>query len=67
MHTALFANCTVLTCSCTYTQSAQYWTSTSGQADIGGAWYVGFHDGRVARTGIGSTTLLHVRAVRGGF
>ncbi len=66
-HDNCIVGCTVLTCSCTYTQSAQFWTSTTGHLDNGGSWLVGFHEGRVNRIGTGSTTFLHVRAVRGGF
>lgn len=64
-HANCIVGCTVLTCSCTYTQSAMYWTSTSAHRDPGGAWFVGFHDGTVSRRSKGFDRA-HVRAVRGG-
>jgi hypothetical protein len=64
-HSNCIVGCTVQTCSCTYTQSGAYWTSTPGHLDNGGAWKVGFHDGSVFRSSV-NTPPAHVRAVRGG-
>ena len=65
-HWNCVVGCTVLTCSCTYTQLAVYWTSTSEQQYPGAAaWVVGFHDGTVFRRDKVHTPA-HVRAVRGG-
>jgi len=66
-HWNCIVGCTVLSCSCTYTQSASYWTSTSDPA-FGGraAWTVFFHDGSVSRRS-NLDGPRHVRAVRGGF
>jgi hypothetical protein len=66
-HWNCIVGCTVLTCSCTYTESASYWTSTTeaqfpGQA----AWTVFFHDGSLSRRANLDGTR-HVRAVRGGY
>jgi hypothetical protein len=66
-HWNCIVGCTVLTCSCTYTQSALYWTSTTEFEFPGrAAWIVNFHDGSVSRWSNGNPPL-HVRAVRGGF
>jgi hypothetical protein len=65
-HWNCVVGCTVLTCSCTYTQSAVYWTSTSEwEAPGAAAWAVGFHDGRILRN-LKTYVPAHVRAVRGG-
>lgn len=66
-HWNCIVGCTVLNCSCTYTQSASYWTSTSDSGSPGrAAWTVFFHDGSVSRRSNGDAPR-HVRAVRGGF
>ncbi|HZR81811.1 MAG TPA: DUF1566 domain-containing protein [Candidatus Binatia bacterium] len=65
-HWNCIVGCTVLDCSCTYTQSSLYWTSTSeAQYPGAAAWYVGFHDGTVGRRDKKYLSA-HVRAVRGG-
>lgn len=65
-HANCVVGCTVLTCSCTYTQSASYWTSTSDIRFPGRvAWTVFFHDGSVSRRSHLDGPR-HVRAVRGG-
>ena len=65
-HWNCIVGCTVLTCSCTYTQLGYFWTSTSEQLyPTAAAFIVGFNDGRISRWDKVYTPA-HVRAVRGG-
>jgi Protein of unknown function (DUF1566) len=60
--TGCSASCAVTTCSCT--QSATYWTSTTYQSFAASAWTVDFNIGAV---GFGNkANNNYVRAVRGG-
>jgi hypothetical protein len=54
--------CDVLTCSCTV--SDYYWSSTTYEDGTAIAWFVDFSNGYVG--GEGKSSLLRVRAVRGG-
>jgi hypothetical protein len=61
-NTACAPLCTVTTCSCT--QSASYWSSTTYQNGPGSAWFVDFYDGEVNNGS--KVPNYYVRAVRGG-
>jgi hypothetical protein len=60
--TACTVGCTELTCSCT--QPAIYWSSTTYDLTPTETWLVNFGDGRLGATGKAES--LFVRAVRGG-
>jgi hypothetical protein len=61
-NTGCMATCTVTTCSCT--QSAYYWSSTTYQNGPSYAWSVSFADGFTFATG--KTSTYYARAVRAG-
>ena len=63
-NSACVPGCSVTTCSCT--QGATHWSSTTFQSGPSIAWYVNFVVGTVDYAGVSKADSYYIRAVRGG-